>query len=253
MSDLQIQLENLIEKKLSSDKYVESQIFQEVEREFPDCKEQVMFILDYVSSCKAHRSLGWLPYYPQTFELAKRCGNNIRLLDTELSNFYSRKWHWIREEILSDLENYCIAKEAKLTLEEALIAHDKNLYRCVCRVLPPEIERLIRYQRNLDQWEIIKTSDIQDEILKDMTRENFLTFNPHGVEYILYVLGYFYRAASKKNLKKYKVLYQSIPNRHAALHGNITYSSFKTSVNMILLTYATFTYFHNKQLAERGV
>lgn len=247
MSDLQIQIENLLEKKLSVDKNGDLRLLQEVERTFPDNSEQILFVLDYVSSCIAHRKAGWLPYFPWTHDIARNCENDTNLLDAKLSQFYRAKWGLIRDEILGKLEIYDIEQEAISALREALIAHDQNLYRCVCRLLPTEIERLVRHQRNLDQWEKIKTADIQDEMFKDITKEDLITHNPHGVEYIIYAAGYFYAPVSPQNLQKYKILYQNIPNRHASLHGNITYSTFKNSVNMILLTYATFNFFHEKR------
>ena len=247
MSDLQVQIENLMEKRLSVDKHGDLRLLQEVGRIFPDYTEQMMFVLDYVSSCVAHRKAGWLPYYPWTFDIARNYENDINHLDTKLSQFYRAKWGLIRDEILGKLEIYDIEQEAKSALREALVAHDQKLYRCVCRLLPTEIERLVRHQKNLDQWEKIKTADIQNEMFKDITKEDLFTLNPHGVEYFIYAAGYFYAPVSPQNLQKFKNLYQNIPNRHASLHGNITYSTFKNSVNMILLTYATFTFFHEKR------
>ena len=49
----------------------------------------------------------------------------------------------MREHIENRLAGYKIDAEAKATFREALDAHESGLHRCVCRVLFPEIERVL--------------------------------------------------------------------------------------------------------------
>ena len=87
---------------------------------------------------------GWLPYRAVTLKFVEDCEGNAKLLDTRLSCFYRENWDSIRGDIESRLDQYHISEEAKSTLSEALTAHGIGHYRCVSRVLFPEIEKEIR-------------------------------------------------------------------------------------------------------------
>ena len=87
---------------------------------------------------------GWLPYHTVPISYVEECGGNTPLLEQRLSTFYETNWDGIRQDIESRLEAYHIDEEARETFREALSAHEAGFYRCVCRVLFPEIERMIR-------------------------------------------------------------------------------------------------------------
>ena len=87
---------------------------------------------------------GWLPHYTTPFDGIAECGKDDKAVQSQLLDYYENNWQNVRSEIEMHLSGYKIDSEAKATLREALDAHEAGLYRCVCRVLFPEIERVFR-------------------------------------------------------------------------------------------------------------
>ena len=171
----------------------------------------------------ALNEVGWLPYHCAPFRYVEECGDDLALLDSRLSNYYRTQWNEIRDDMKSRLANYQIDDEARATFREALSAHEAELYRCVCRVLFPEIERLIgagfRSRRLLDQ--LTRTGNLADYAF----RERF--------GYVLFgrLVTHVYESGKRERFERIP-----IPNRHAAMHGLAPYSTHKHSMNMLILT-----------------
>ncbi len=86
---------------------------------------------------------GWLPHYTTPFgEITVDMGTEA--VRNKILEYYAVNWGAVRSEIETRLANYNIDDEAKETLREALYAHEAKLYRCVVRVLFPEVERALR-------------------------------------------------------------------------------------------------------------
>ena len=97
------------------------------------------------SIAKAREETGWLPYRTVPFiQYFNECGGDTRALAARVSNYYENHELAIVKDIESRLAGYDVDEEAKATLHEALLAHKQGLFRCSCRVLLPEIERVIR-------------------------------------------------------------------------------------------------------------
>ena len=92
----------------------------------------------------AVRATDWLPYHTVSLDYVEECGDDVSLLDTRLKEFYEENWGGIRDDIESRLDRYQISEETKATFREALTAHSIGHYRCVCRVLFPEIDKEFR-------------------------------------------------------------------------------------------------------------
>ena len=133
------------------------------------------------------------------------------------------KWNEIREDMESRLAVYDVDAEARATFLEALSAHEAELYRCVCRVLFPEIERMIgaglRSKRLLE--ELTGTGDLADYAFRE----------PFG--YVLFgrLVKHVYVSGKRKRFEQ-----DPVPNRQAAVHGLASYSTHKHSMNMLILT-----------------
>lgn len=98
---------------------------------------------------------GWLPHYSTSFAIVEGCGGDITMLRACLEKHYQEGWQGIRRDIESRIASYDIDDEAKATVREALTAHEHGLYRSVCRVLLPEIERVARKELHGDRLEHI--------------------------------------------------------------------------------------------------
>ena len=189
-------------------------------------------LVNYFTISEAYRAVGWLPYRLSPFHYVEECGDDTALLDERLANYYKTNWDEIRKDMESRLSKYHIDDEARETFLEALNAHGAGYYRSTCRVLLPEIERVFRVQ-----FFNSKTGKISHEIMKKLTKdkylENFIMDNPFGLELFGVLVSHLYEQINEGNKEQFEKI--PIPNRHAAIHGLIVYSSMKNSFNTIVM------------------
>ena len=175
----------------------------------------------------ALNKVGWLPYYSVPFHHIEECVDDLPILDSRLDNYYLTHWNEIRNDMESRLADCHIDDEAAATFCEALAAHEAGYYRCVCRVLFPEIERMIQ--------RIPSTCKRMPEKLNTTAISMDITFK-QPFDYVLfgYLVHHVYQHVPENDREGFKQ--NPIPNRHAAMHGMVVYSAHKNSMNMLILT-----------------
>lgn len=181
--------------------------------------------------------IGLLPHPSTPFEMLDR-SDETGTLKAELETFYHEQWGEIAEEIRRRTSNFDIDEEAKASLCEALSAHGNGHYRSVCRLLLPEIERVARVELLGKRLGTIKV----DRVLGDLARHlSIRDTEPPG----FYAVGLFkrltdhlYMKIDSENLSKFES--DPVPNRHAAIHGLIVYSTVWHSLNAVFMTDYTF-------------
>lgn len=180
--------------------------------------------------CDFLEKSGWLPHYTTPFELVDSEPENFSEL---MTGFYIENWSDIREQIeerVLSLAN--IDDEAKDTLITALNIHEQGNYKFVVRGLFPEIERLSR-QKLRDGSNKFMPIASQKELRENLggvpiTGELFVLALYDKINQHLYS-----EVKSEENLEKLKL--NAVPNRHAALHGLVTYNSMQNSLNVIFI------------------
>ena len=193
---------------------------------------------------------GWLPHYTTPFDLVAKWDKDTGALQGTLLDYYEDNWKMIRSQIESQLSDYNVDSESVATFHEALDAHEAGLYRCVSRVLFPEIERVIRvelfsnyvgnigYKKKIQK--LLDGKDLGDFIpggFYELTLFSHLTKNLEGAEVsenAKFVYGLFENVSTEEDRKR--VQQDPIPNRHAAIHGLVVYSSQLNSLNMLFMT-----------------
>ena len=194
-------------------------------------------------------SAGFLPHHTTPFQAIAECAGDIEEVRSRLFDYYTDNWQDIRPKIESRLSDYNIDAEAKETFHEALTAHESGLYRCVSRVLFPEVERLFRAELFDNKVGKIGYGKIIKEL---MANKGIKEFMPGGL-YELTMFRHLMKALAKQEEsesdKRIYGLYQDVgseedrerlqqdpvPNRHAAIHGLVVYSSQQNSLNMIFM------------------
>ena len=178
---------------------------------------------------------GWLPHYSTPFELLDECGNDPVALDRQLLQFYEKSWPEVRQEIEARLAAYELDDEAIATFREALDAHEYGLYRCVCRVLLAEVERIARIELHDDK---IKSISSQPQLRKLAGTLRISSTEPRGLRglnLLRRLQSHLYDTVRHQtDLNRFKR--DPVPNRHAALHGLVVYSSNQNSLNAIFMT-----------------
>ena len=200
---------------------------------------------------------GWLPHYTMPPKFFSGNGERIEIVRNQLLEYYKNNWHQVRSEIETRLSDYDIDIESKETFREALDAHEVGLYRSVCRVLFPEIERVLRlclyngYIRKTTYSELINKLVSDDRSIDAFIHEGLyeLSIFEYLIEGILdkeesgdntisksnnIVFGVFKSVTNKDQLQHLKQ--NPMPNRHAVIHGLVSYSSQQSSLNTVFLT-----------------
>ena len=175
----------------------------------------------------------WLPYHTILIDYVEQCGDDLSLLDARMTSFYEDNWGDIRRDMEKRLDLYDIAQETRDTFREALCAHFIGHYRCVCRVLFPQVEREFRMHSFEDRAGPIAS----DKLLKGLTSRgelaDFLPREAYGWILFTRLVHHLYEPVHSANRTKYAE--DHVPNRHASIHGLVTYSTHKHSMNMIIM------------------
>ena len=175
---------------------------------------------------------GWLPYYSELIERVEEHKGDAISLDKMISAYYREHWAEIRKDIEGRMETYEIDGEAKETIQEVFSAHEAESYRSVCRTLFPEIERMIKRNYFNDVGRI-KTREMVRKLAELLTEGEI--FSRQG--FCLVTIGRHveHMYAQVDDDKRDRLEEHAIPNRHAALHGMVPYSTHKHSMNMMIM------------------
>lgn len=188
----------------------------------------------HARNAKKLEDAGWVAHISTPFERVDSCDGDAEALHDLLSRHYREKWPDVRRDIESRLAVYEIDAEARATVGEALQAHEAGLYRCVCRVLIPEIERVARRELHDDRMDRIASQERLRELAGKLP---LFSVDPPG----LYNLNLYRRLSNHlyanvtTDEDRRRVARDPVPNRHAAVHGLVVYSSMQSSLNAIFL------------------
>lgn len=175
---------------------------------------------------------GWLPYHLAPVEYVEHYEGDAIHLESKISEYYLSEWSGIRADIESRLNDYHIDDEAKDTFREALSAHEHENYRCVCRVLFPEIERVIKLNLFSGAGSV-RTNKMLEKLTSDRPLEDFVSKEAFGLVLFGRLIKHLYEQVSDEERSKFEQNF--VPNRHAAIHGLVSYSTHKHSMNMIIM------------------
>ena len=193
---------------------------------------ETVFFWDWVERACAHS--GFLPYRTVPFdEFYRESKGNYELFSSLVSNYYESQQKDILQDIESRLETLeYVDADRKETLREAIMAHRCGLFRLTARALLPDIERIILEDwMGMDRQKPGKLSDkmickiVKNKRLKDVTPASIYDFRLFGC-----LVDVLYKNGGK--LKEFEG--EDLPNRHAALHGWLPYSSKEYSLNTIV-------------------
>lgn len=187
---------------------------------------------------------GWLPHVTTPFQMIKTFEGEAAEFSPLVESYYRDNWKEVREILVARITSYQIDEEAKAAFDEALNAHEHGLYRAVCRLLLPEIERVARVELNGGAL-----GDVLDASGKRMPLLAYLQevvgnelslseMEPNGF-FALQLFGrltehLYIRVRDEEQVRRMEA--DTVPNRHAAIHGLVVYRTFKSSVNTIFMT-----------------
>jgi hypothetical protein len=189
---------------------------------------------------------GWLPHYTTPFaDIHDSMAREE--ISAAIEAHYRENWPQVESAFLKRLEASWLDDEAKATFKEALSSHGHGLYRTVPRTLFPEIERVAAVE--LYQGKRRYRSENANGKFQDIGITSLPTFaETVGQLPLRHVMNEDYGHALYSKLKEH--LYQRVhtsaeienaakdpvPNRHASLHGILTYTTMQNSLNALIMT-----------------
>ena len=179
------------------------------------------------------KELGWVVHHTLPLTLLDKANEDD--LDEEIMTYYRENWFDVRKKIELDTEQSMVDLDSREIMIQAAQAHESGLYRLVSRSLLTEIERTIRIQLrgtlveqglNIKETILNEADDLPSSAFHDLTSElsQFDTLENHLYENI----------RNENDRSQFEE--SPIPNRHAAIHGLVPYSSEKSSLNSIFIT-----------------
>lgn len=177
-------------------------------------------------------SVGWLPH--ATTPSSVLAAADVSALSQAIEQHYSKNWALVKGTFIERLETYTVDEEAKATFCEALAVHGQGHYRAVVRLLFPEIERVTRIEL---QRFMTQRSDTSQHTLRRIAGE--LPLGDHGdpLAFRLYLklCDHLYGHVQDDRARE-AVSRDPVPNRHASVHGIVTYSTAQNSINTLIMT-----------------
>lgn len=187
-------------------------------------------LLIYHGIAEASEKSGWLPYHTVPFkDYFSECGSDISALTDKVSDYYREHSQEVLLDVESKLTAYTVDDEAKETLAESLKVHSCGFYRSCCRLLLPEIERVLR-----EDWlGISHTAPLGRKALKEKVNQYHLD------DFVLDEGGLVLFGKIFKHLFEWfddiaDPAADTTPNRHGATHGWAIYSTEQHSLNTII-------------------
>ena len=189
----------------------------------------------HARNAQALDEAGWLPHYSTPLDHMQACEGDKDAIHSLLSRYYREQWPEVRRDIESRLMEYDLDDEAKATFREALAAHDAGLYRSVCRVLMPEIERVARKELHGDGQGGITSQVVLRELAGRLPISLVEPGGFLGVKLFGRLSNHLYEHVDDEETR-HRLALDPVPNRHAAVHGLVVYSTMQNSLNAVFMT-----------------
>lgn len=196
-------------------------------------EEVVVHLLGQVLEGGQLQDTGWLPH-PILASLNIGVTRHADLKEV-VEKHYRVHWPILKDDFAESLLGSGVDGQAQDTFTNAMQLHEMGQYRAVCRLIFPELERLVRKDlmgrrfgaaTNLNELRTrlvrlpiaVHVADPRSRALSLMT-----TLDTHLFE----------KVDTEEALFKFEA--SGIPNRHACMHGVIDYNSFQNSMNMLII------------------
>ena len=174
----------------------------------------------------------WFPHYTMPESLF---GGHIDDADFNalVLAYYRANWAEVRQLIEQNLSDCPADGETKAAFHEALDSHESGHYLSVCRNLIPELERIVRIHLYGDKVGSFSV-DKQMNIYFGNLPVSVLPDRSLGWIGFKYLQSHLY-AQIKDEADRERYVNHQIPNRHAAMHGLVTYDNVQNSLNSIFV------------------
>ena len=192
---------------------------------------------------------GWFPHYTIPEELLDE-GIEGADFNHLLLSYYRDNWAHVRQTIEGNLAAYPVNGETKAAFLEALESHEHGLYRSVCRNLMAEVEHVVRihlYGGKVGSFSVKK--QIGDDF--GILPVSILPDRQLGFVGYFYLQDHLYGHINNE-VDRNRFVNHQVPNRHATVHGLLTYPTEQNSLNSIFLVEYVLQLLSARNVINRG-
>ena len=158
--------------------------------------------------------------------------------DEIVLTYYRENWSTVCQVIEKELSECHVDRDAKEAVRQALIAHENGLYRLVPPSLFAAIERAVRVCLYDDK---VGSISVKNRLVSLLGRLPISVLPGGTLAFVGFtqLSDHLYENIHTDDVRE-RFLDASIPNRHAAIHGLVIYSSEKSSLNAIFVAMYVF-------------
>lgn len=186
------------------------------------------------AQCDRLEALGWLPHSNSPYALVEHESDDAEATDLQIHAYYENGWQELGAELIAGIRECDLDKEAEATFTEAVSAHGSGYYRCPPRLLFPEIERVSRKEIHGGALDKMASQPRLLDAIGSLTPGEMSSTGVAGLRFYRKLTEHLYMHM-KDEVALGAALIDPVPNRHAAVHGIVSYSSAKSSLNAILV------------------
>ena len=213
-----------------------SQPMAEVIKDYQKRSAMWIKVLDpHGENLKPLEKTGYLPHKSTPHDLITKYAEDTEKLQLELEKFYINQWKEIREDIENRIECLAIDNEAKASFKEALNIHEKGFYQAVPCLLFPTIESLvlIEFFKGSLEAKLASQTELREKI-DEIPSGAVFPLGRLGTKVHDHLKEYLYGNIKEQD-KLIKAMNDTVPNRHATVHGLIKYKTMQNSLNIIFM------------------
>ena len=207
--------------------------YAEIMKPFAGLSEPLRRLQVIDAQCGRLEALGWLPHANSPFDLITDDPKDSAEVNAAIHQHYSIHWPDIARALCADIDASALDNEAKATFAEAVAAHGAGLYRCAPRLLFPEIERVSRKEIHSGALDKMASQQRLMEAIGGLTPAEMSSTGVVGLRFYKKLTRHLYMHMNDEAAVGIASA-DPVPNRHASLHGIVSYSSPQSSINAIL-------------------
>jgi hypothetical protein len=212
-----------------------AQISSQIKAAMEPYKPILAEIARTAAECKRIEAAGWLPHYTTPFAVLAECDGDADELSAAIEERYRERWPEVRASFLEHVETYEIDEEAKATFREVLDAHGHGLYRLSARSLFPEIEAVTRKEIHNGSLRPITSQKALKELAGHLGLRDTQPGGLYAMALFNKLFDHLY-AHLQTEEELVAASSDTVPNRHASLHGLLSYGTARSSMNALIMT-----------------
>lgn len=196
----------------------------------PEVLEKIEWLRRDEERCEAIEATGWMAHPSSPFRLVEENELAGDYLVQAVEDYYREEWDAVAAGMQSRVEACLIDEEAKATFAEALAAHGAGFFRCAPRLLFPELERVARKELHGGAMNKMASQLGLQEAVGSLTPMQMAWSGTAGLRFYRKLTEHMYANLRDEDAVR-SIATDPVPNRHATVHGYVSYAAANASFN----------------------